>query len=441
MKTCVFIYGCFFAGILASWGFSLEEAIQVATTNNPDVVAAYEAFQSASAAAFVDRGELYPQVGVVGNARLTEQNFDMETDNETYSIGLRATQHLFAGGRYKHQFQSLYAVADQASNNWAVARNTMVADLAAAYMDVLREREALQLQLQLVKVLEKQLEITQSRNELGEAIRSDVMQAESRLAEAHAHVAQAQAELMIAKTGLRRILGQEVRDRALVWPQVADKIPPSLSNALARASVDNPQTRAADAWVQAMEHQLKMGQARRYPGVDLVAEATQSDQVFAPSEEYYVGVELNFPIFSGAKLKNRVTQYRAERRQAEAERDLVHRNIEEAVIRAWQLYVSAIATRNAFEKTVSAAQQVADSFKEEYKAGERTIVDVLNADQDVLEAQVNVTRARRDMVVAAVQLISAMGTPFADLQIEDEFIEGRPLTKPKAWALGAEAEE
>ena len=418
MKKTTIFFGFLLGMSLNSWSFSLEDAIGVASTNNPEVMASRAAFQSALSSAFVDRGELYPQVGIIGNARLNEQEFDMETDSESYSIGVRATQHLYAGGRYKHQFQTLRSLADQASNQWLTVRNQMVSDLAAAYMNVLRDREVLHLQEQLIEVLQKQLDITKTRNELGEAIRSDVMQAESGLAGAEANVAQAKADLMISKTRLRRVLGYDAPEEKLVWPNVEDKVPAELSEALSRAKQDNPSNHAAKSTVEAMEHQLKIGQARRFPGLDLVAQATQSDQVFAPSEEYYIGVELDFPLFSGAKLKNRVSQYEADLRRAEADLESANRNIEEAVIAAWQLHVSANATRTAFEKSVLAAEQVSESFKEEYKAGERTIVDVLKTDQDLLEARVNVTRARRDIIAAATQLITAMGTPYEDLNIQ-----------------------
>lgn len=277
-----------------------------------------------------------------------------------------------------------------------------------SYMNLISAREFVQLRENNVRLITQEFRAAQDRFEVGEVTRTDVALAEARLAAARSLLAAAQGDLAVSAEEFRAAVG-----RAPDSPRAVTSAPVSrsLNDAKAFAVRNHPSILEAQHNVSAAELNIQRAQAAVNPTVSLDG-FYQRDR--EDSGTLQTGITISGPIYRGGSISSQVRQTRANR---DATRSGLHLSIiaiEQQVASAYARLQVARATREASEQQIRAATVAFQGVREEATLGSRTTLDVLNAEQELLDARANRIAAQSDEVVASYSVLSAMGLLTAD---------------------------
>ena len=327
------------------------------------------------------------------------------------SVGLQIDQTLFNG---LQTFNSVRQAESQILGSRETLRNTEQSVLyngAVAYMNVLRDTAALDLQRNNVEVLEEQLRQTRDRFSVGEVTRTDVAQAESRLALARSQVSLAESNLQASIATYRQNIG--VQPSRLAPGRPVDRLVPRSSMASVEIGLaEHPAILSALHAVDVAEFQVKILEGQLLPTLTLSGATSQSNDQQTSGDNFLsasVTGRLTVPIYQGGseyavirQAKETVDQRRIE---AESTRDAVRAQI----ITAYGTLDAAKAQVTATQAQVEAAETALAGVREEARVGQRTTLDVLNAQQELLNARVNLINAQRDRVVTSYSVVQSTG--------------------------------
>ena len=346
--------------------------------------------------------------GVQGTARFDGSKVG-STNRNTTSTSVTLRQNLYAGGgtqasvsRAEHQ-----VTAERA--RLTGLEQQVLLDVVDGYTAVYRDQEVLALALNNEQRLQRQLEATRDRFQVGEVARTDVAQAEARLARARADVEGAKADLAASRALYRRVIGED--PRSLVQPLTLRDLPSDAEEAQALAA-NSPDVLAATFALYAARDDVDVNFSDLLPSVDLQAEAGYADQPTATtrwSRSAAVGVNVTIPLYQGGAVFSRVRQSRELVQQRRNELESTHRTVQEVVSSSWERLLAATAAIEAFKSEVRANRIALEGVQQEALVGSRTVLDVLDAQQELFTSQVNLVRAQREEVVASYQLKLAVG--------------------------------
>ncbi len=357
-----------------------------------------------------------PSVSAIANAGFsrTEGVLAGNTMNRSLnpaSVGLQINQNLFNGFRTANstrQAESQVLSAREGLRN--VEQNTLFT-AAQTYMNVLRDTAILNLQRNNVDVLEEQLSQTRTRFQVGEVTRTDVAQAESRLAAARSQVSSAESNLQSSIATFRQIIGVEPRQLAQGLP-VDRLVPRSITEAVQLGLEEHPAIISALHAVDAAELQVKITEGELAPTLGLVGSLAQSydstgrgDNAFSAS----VVAQLNVPIYTGGEVYARVRQTKETAGQRRIEAEATRDQVRAAVVSAWGALEASKASVRAAQAQVEASVIAYAGVREEARVGQRTTLDILNQQQELLNARVNLIVSQRDRVVASYSVVQATG--------------------------------
>lgn len=327
------------------------------------------------------------------------------------SVSIQLAQPIFRG------FQTLNSTALAEANvragraNLSATEQSVLLQGVAAYMNVVRDRRIVTLRQQDVKVLEEQLKAANARFNVGEITRTDVAQARASLSLSQSNLALARAQRASSIANYEQVVGNA--PGTLKSPGVPKVLPRSLDEALASAETANPDVIAAIFTAEAANHQVDFIRGDLLPRANLVAEyATQNDAsgvdgLRATSQTVYGSVSV--PIYEAGQVYSGIReakQVASQRRIQVIERQ---RDVRQAVISAWNNLISAGETIASSAEQVKASQLALEGVRQEALVGSRTTLDVLNAQQDVVNAEVQLAQAQRDQIVAAYQVLATTG--------------------------------
>ena len=326
------------------------------------------------------------------------------------SVGLTVTQPLFDGFRTQNATRGAEAgVLGARETLLDVERQTLL-DGATAYMDALRDTAALELQRNNVSVLETQVYQTRERNIAGEVTRTDVAQAEARLAAARSQVSLAEANLRATLARYRQVIGAEARQLAPGRP-VDALIPRDVADAVRLGLAAHPAIRSALQAVDVAESQVKVVEGELLPSLNAVGSVQRAydQEEITRLTAASVAARLTVPIYEGGEVYARVRQAKETVAQRRIEVEVVRDQVRAAVVAAWGQLDAAKAQVTASQAQVQANEVALNGVREEARAGQRTTLDVLNAQQELLGARVNLVFAQRDRVVSTYAVLSAVG--------------------------------
>jgi len=357
------------------------------------------------------------QVPVVGTNR-------SRSVSRTYpsTVGAQLQQNIFNGFQTANRTRQAESQVFAARETLRVIEQTVLLDAATVYMNVLRDTAVLELQRRNVEVIQEQLRQTRDRFNVGEVTRTDVAQAESRVAAAQSQFLSAQANLTTSRAAFRRVIGVDPGRLSNGTP-VDRFVPRSLDLAVAQGQAENPSVTAAEYGVDVAQLQVRVNEGSLYPVVTLTGSVQQSwgqtETVLDNMNASVVG-QITVPIYQGGQeyalirqAKETVGQRRLELAQ---NRDQARAN----VVQSWGQLDAAKAQIDATRSQVTAAEIALNGVREEARVGQRTTLDVLNATQELLNARVALVTAQRDRVVASYTLLSAVGrlsVPVLGLQV------------------------
>ena len=327
----------------------------------------------------------------------------------TKTAGLVITQPLYSGGQTEAKVNAARAAASAQGARLSATEEQVFLEVVQSYSDVVRDQAVRALEQNNLSVLAHQLHATQAQFGNGEVTHTDVAQAEARVSATQAALIQAQGSLAESRAAYLRVFVTPAQ--SLGQPGLPAPLPDSETQAV-QLSAENFPVLAARFARNAAEQQVQAVSGKQRPQITLTGQLleTRDPQVFVSRmDTRSVMLTLSLPLYSGGALS--AEKHAAEQR-AEASRDgLVdtERQARFEALSAWQAFEAANARLAAIKTQVQAEQIAARGVRAEQEVGERTTLDVLNADQELLSARVDLIRAQRDQLVAAYALQAATG--------------------------------
>jgi outer membrane protein len=327
------------------------------------------------------------------------------------SIGLQVSQNLFNGFRTANSTRQAESQVLGARETLRTTEQTTLFNGAQAYMNVLRDTAILDLQRNNVEVLEEQLRQTRDRFNVGEVTRTDVAQAESRLAASRSQVALAEANLQSSIATYRQIIGVEPRQLAPGRP-VDRLVPPTLVTSVQIGLSEHPAVISALHAVDAAELQVKVAESALAPTLNLVGSVANAYDSSVPNDQSLSAslvAQLSVPIYQGGAAYAQIRQAKETAGQRRIEAEATRDQVRASVIASWGSLESAKANVQAAQAQVAATEVALTGVREEARVGQRTTLDVLNQQQELLNARVNLITAQRDRVVASYSVVQSIG--------------------------------
>jgi outer membrane protein len=327
------------------------------------------------------------------------------------SIGATATQTLYNGFQTANRTRQAESQVMGARETLRVTEQQVLLDAATAYMNLLRDQAILDLNRRNVEVLTEQLKQTRDRFNVGEVTRTDVAQAESRLAAGRSQLLQAQSNYVTSQANYRRVIG--VDPGRLNPGTPVDRLSPStLPRAITEGETQSPSVLAAMYGVDIAELAVKISEGALYPNLGLTASATkQWDPLFNINKETNISIlgTLTVPIYQGGTEYSAIRQSKETLGQQRLNLDVNRDQARATVVQSWGQLDAAKAQIESTTAQVNAAEIALNGVREEARVGQRTTLDVLNAQQELVNARVALVTAQHDRVVASYTLLAAVG--------------------------------
>ena len=397
-------------------GQQLVDALAITHDTNPTLSAQREALRATNEQVSQALSGFRPNVEADGDIGYQYSNTDPSSGSSSSdsvtpsSIGITLNQPLYRGGRTTASVRSAEFAVQAARATYLSIEQQVLLDAVTAYMDVVREQAVLELSLNNEQVLRRQLQATRDRFQVGEVTRTDVSQAESRLARATADRIAAQGDLDSARATYARVIGRAAG--AVSPPPPVTGLPGSLEETIAQAEGNNPaiitanfNERSADANVDVVFGEL-------LPEVSLVGRAQStyepSDSI-DQSDTASLTAQVTVPLYQSGAVSSRVREARYSANQSRIQVEETRRDVVENAIQAWETLTTARASIQSLVTQVSAARIALEGTEQEALVGSRTVLDVLDAEQELLDARVSLVRAQRDEVVATYALLAVIG--------------------------------
>ena len=414
---------------------TLRDALVSAYRTNPTLTAQRESLKSTDAGVAIARAAGRPQISAtVGLNRDLARSGILDSGGKgpTLSAGADLSVPLFNGGAVRSGINAARARVDAGRATLRAVEGDVFVTAVSAYMDVIRDRAIVELNQNNVKVLSTNLEATRDRFEIGDLTRTDVAQSEARLELSRSQLEIAAGRRIASEAVYRQVIGHAPGE--LAPPPPLPPLPATAEEAVRIALTSNPDLVAITNSARAAGFDVGAARASRLPTLSGVVSETYVNALGGndisgqprTGTQTTAGLNARIPIFQGGLPSARI-------RQAQAIEGQVFEQVigtERAVVAATR---SAFATYDAAQKAilsnsvaVKANELALEGARAEQSVGTRTVIDVLNAEQELLNAQVQLVSAKRDAYVAGFQLLNAMG----QAEARDLGLDGGPLYDP-----------
>ena len=346
-----------------------------------------------------------------------------EEESMPFSFGVSAVQPVFSGFGTSASVKAAKAQFEAERANLRDVEQSSMINAVVAYTDVIRALAVLKLNQNNEAVLQRQLEYTQDRFRVGELTKTDVAQAEARHAGAVASRISAEGDLKVAYAVYQKVIGK-MPDKIFEPEVPAAKLPQTLDDALEIALKSNPAVQSAEMQAKSAQNAIDVAQADYYPSVDIQASyknmkagehgtanlgAGNIQTGRAREEDSSVMLVMDVPLYRAGNTASKVRESKYIAGQARININAVKRDVVRATTQAWENYQSTQASLASLEEQVKASALALEGVRYEEQAGTRTILDVLNAEQELLDARVSVVTAKKNLIDASYQLIASMG--------------------------------
>jgi outer membrane protein len=403
-----------FAGASSASAETIVQALASAYSWNPEINSARAQTRADDENVPIARGGYTPVISLFSTTTgtRTDQVASATADKTTGSttVGMQVSQDIFSGFRVRNGVRQA-EVGVLASRE--VLRNTVenvLFDAAQAYMDVLRDTAILDIRHRNVLFLEEQVRAANERYDVGENTRTDVAQARARLAQARAAVSLAESNLSTSRATYRQVIGHDPNGLADGFP-FGRLVPNTVQEAVGISQDAHPLILAAIHQADAQGYAVKKAEGELLPEVSLQGTVQHNESYngnFDPNSASIVG-RLTIPLYPGGAVYGQVRQSKELYGLRKIEIDVARDRVRAAVVTAWAQVAAAVGAISAANEGVDAAGIALSGVQEEQRVGQRTTLDVLDAQQELLSARETAIVAHRDRVVASFALLSAMG--------------------------------
>jgi outer membrane protein len=391
---------------------TIVEALASAYASNPQINSARAQTRADDENVPIARSGRLPILSLQSTTTGRKTDLALAGDEETLdtTVGLQITQNVFTGFRVTNAIRQ--SEADVLASR-ELLRNTVqnvLFDAAQAYMDVIRDTAILDIRRRNVLFLEEQVRAANERFNVGENTRTDVAQARARLASSRAAVSLAEANLATSRATYRQIIGHDPRGLSDGFPY-GRLVPSALGPAIDIGLDIHPVVLAAIHQADSQAFVVKQLEGELLPEVSLegsLQRAESFNDSTDPNSASIVG-RVSVPIYAGGAAYARIRQAKEQYGLRRIEIDVARDQVRAAVVTAWAQVEAAIGAIAAASEGIEAAEIALSGVQEEQRVGQRTTLDVLDAQQELLNARETAVVAQRDRVVASFALLSAMG--------------------------------
>jgi len=330
------------------------------------------------------------------------------TDSTSQSLALSAEMTIYDGGSNKFAIEATKETVLATRQSLISVEQNVLLDAVQAYMDVRRETETVALRQNNLRVIQEELRAAQDRFDVGEVTKTDVALAEARLASSLAQLEAAKGATQQAKARYKQAVG--VNANGLSTPPSLPKLPASAEAAQSVAIRNHPAMRQIQHTIKAADLNIARAKTASGPtatiGGSYGIARTNSSKATEPGS---ISFNIRGPIYTGGNIPSVIRKAQAQKEAQVANLHVSKRQIEQATATSYALLDMARASRKATEEQIRASQVAFDGTKEEATLGARTTLDVLNAEQDLLNAKASLITALVDEQVAAYRLLAQMG--------------------------------
>lgn len=367
--------------------------------------------------------------------RQSGNNFTAPDRNLNAQLSLSVP--LYSGGSVRNGVKAAETRVEAGQADLRGTESSVFSQVVGAYMDVILNEAVVGLNRNNIQVLEVNLQATSDRFEIGDLTRTDVAQSQSRLALARGDARTAEANLVEARERYIRLVGQV--PGMLDAPPPLPGLPASPEEAVTVAIDNNPDLAAAHERRKAAGYDVKVAGAGRLPTLSAFGQGAYNDyygtlggslggvQNFAQNETTaQVGLRATLPLYSGGRPAAQRRQAQAREGAAMEQEIEVERGVIAQVRSAYSSWQASNEIIASTQSAVDAAGLSLEGVRAENSVGNRTIIDILDAEQELLRARVQLVTARRNAYVAGFSLLAAMG----QAEAQDLGLEGGPLYDP-----------
>lgn len=337
---------------------------------------------------------------------------DTDDSSTSKDVGLSLDQPLYRGGRTTADVAAARSTISSQELLLIAQEQDILRDAAISYMDVLRDKALVELSQSTRDVISRELEATQDRFDVGELTRTDVSQAQARVARADAEIVTAVGNLNASKARFEEVTGMPAEN--LVQPDVTLVIPQDLEAAELNAEQNSPLILASVFAHRASEEDIDGVYGELLPEVGF---ASTWGRVYDPSPGLVddqtsstIGVRATFPLYEAGSVRSRVREAKHTANQRYIEILETRRQVRQQIVSNWADLQAARAEILSRKAQVEASAVAQEGVTQETELGARTVLDVLDANQELLDARVALVTAERNEVVARFSLLSTLGS-------------------------------
>lgn len=391
---------------------SLEQALVSAYLTNPQLEAQRAALRATDELVPQALSGWRPTVQTEGAAVLNdaERPDDRDENFTTLQSSLTLDQEIYSGGETVANTRRAERLVRVERARLIVVEQDVLLQAVTAYTDLLAARAVLDFAEQNEGRLQRQLQATRDRFEVGEVTRTDVAQADARLSGSTADRVEAEGVVAAAQAAYRRVINQE--PAGLVVPQPLALLPASWEEAQALAEDLNPNIAAAQYNLAAAQADVDVAEAALLPRLSVRGElsyARNPVEELDYSRDASIGALLSVPLYQGGGEYARVRQNKQIVRQRRDDLEDTFRAVRDEVTNAWELLLTAGSRIESISDQVRANEIAVEGARQEALVGQRTTLDVLDQESDLFQSQVDLVQARRDQIVASYRLKAAVG--------------------------------
>lgn len=387
---------------------SLADALVKAYRTSPELATQRANVKVVSESAAIARSG--GRLTVTGTANIQLQTERDDQFNLPTALNLSIVQPIYTGGQVENSTSAAERRISGAEATLTGVEQDVLFAAATAFLDVRQDQALVRVARNNVKVLAEQLEAAEERFEVGEVTRTDVEQARARLAAARSSLAASLGSLENSRDAYRRTVGEA--PGKLAPPPPLPDLPKTEQDAAIIATQNDPDLQAVRIEREASGFDVKTAIGALLPQVSIQGALNQTNTVddgFDGARSAALGLFVTIPFYSGGSNYAAVRQAQAAVEGADANITTALRDVRQAVGIAWSALEVARAQIRAGRLEVRAAELAFDGVQEEAKVGARTTLDVLDAEQETLEARAGLITAQRDEYVSAYQLLQSMG--------------------------------
>ena len=411
------------AGTSVASAETLKEALAAAYSSNPQLMAQRAALRATDEGVAQANAGFLPQVN--GITQFSRGNIDRQIgENPTFPIDinsdsytLNVDQNIFNGfqdrAARKQAIQNVRVGREQLAN----VEQQVLLDAVTAYMNVLRDEAVVELNQNNIQVLERQLQASRDRFRVGEVTRTDVAQSEARLEGAKSTLLSAEATLAASRAQYQRVIGRP--PATLETPEWGAELPASLDSAIEIAVSESPNVKAARFNEEAARHGVNQAKGALLPSVGvrgsynhregITSNPADASIVDLIDDQTTVTVQVTVPLYAGGQRHSSIRRAKQLRSQRMMEIYQAERVAQEQALVAWDNHRASKGQILSSEAQVRANEIALEGVRQEAYVGSRTTLDVLNAEQELLNSRVALVRAQRNEAVAAYGLLQAIG--------------------------------